>query len=56
VNSQSLLSVILRGIALGMSVAAVVLGILGSAAPETQVTLLTIGLLALSLWTFQTRS
>jgi hypothetical protein len=52
-NSQSIISLILRGIAIAMGVAAVVLGILGSTTVESLVTLLGIGLFALAIWSLQ---
>ena len=52
-NSQSIISLILKGIALAMGVAAVVLSILGSATVESLITLLGIGLFSLALWSFQ---
>ncbi len=50
---QALISLILRGIAVAMGVAAVVLGILGSTTVESLVALLGIGLFSLSLWALQ---
>ena len=52
-NSQSIINLILRGIALAMGVAAVVLGILGTATVDSLLTLLGIGLFSLALWSFQ---
>lgn len=52
-NSKSIINLILKGIALAMGVAAVVLSILGSATIESLITLLGIGLFTLSLWSFQ---
>ncbi len=52
-NNQPLLSIILKGIALAMGVAAVVLSILGSSSPNTLLTLLGIGLFCLALWALQ---
>jgi len=49
----SVLDVALKGVALAMGVAVVVLGILGVADPEARITLLGIGLFALSLWALQ---
>jgi hypothetical protein len=54
-NDQPLLSIILKGLAIAMGVAAVVLSILGSATPNTLVTLLGVGLFSLALWAFQQR-
>ena len=45
-------ALILKAVALGMSVAVVVLNILGASTIETSVTLLSIGLLAMALGTF----
>jgi len=50
---QALISLILRGIAVAMGVAAVVLGIKGGTNVETLVALLGIGLFSLSLWALQ---
>ncbi len=52
-DSQSIISLALRGIAMAMGVAAVVLGILGTATVESLLTILGIGLFSLSLWSFQ---
>jgi hypothetical protein len=52
-NIQSIINLILRGIAVAMGVAAVVLGILGTASVESLLTLLGIGLFSLALWSFQ---
>jgi len=52
-NIQSIINLILRGIAVAMGVAAIVLGILGTATVESLVTLLGIGLFSLGLWSFQ---
>jgi hypothetical protein len=52
-RTQSLSSLIFKGLALAMGVAAVVLSILGTAAPETLVTLLGIGLFSLAIWALQ---
>jgi hypothetical protein len=52
-NAKSLVNLILKGVATAMGVAVVVLSILGSATVETLVTLLGIGLFALSIWSFQ---
>ena len=45
-------ALILKAVALGMSVAVVVLNILGASTIETSVTLLSIGLLAMALGAF----
>lgn len=52
-NTQATIALILKGIALAMGVAAVVLGILGTSSTETLVTLLGIGLFCLALWALQ---
>lgn len=52
-RNQSLSSLILKGVALAMGVAVVVLSILSTATTETLVTLLGIGLFALGLWALQ---
>lgn len=52
-NIQSIINLILRGIAVAMGVAAVVLGILGTSTVESLLTLLGIGLFSLGLWSFQ---
>jgi hypothetical protein len=46
---KGIVDLILKAVALGMSVASIVLGILNTASLETSVTLLSIGLLALAL-------
>jgi hypothetical protein len=48
-ESQRILDLVLKAVALGMGVATVVLGILKTATPETSVILLGIGLFALAL-------
>ena len=52
-KSQSTLNLILKAVALAISVAVVVLGILGVVDTAAQVSLLGIGLFALSLWALQ---
>jgi hypothetical protein len=52
-SNQPLLSLILKGLALAMGVAAVVLAILGSSSPSSLITLLGIGLFALAVWALQ---
>ncbi len=52
-RTQPLSSIIFKALALAMGVAAVVLSILGTATPQTLVTLLGIGLFSLSLWALQ---
>lgn len=54
-KNQSTLSLVLKALALAMSVAVVVLGILGTSTPQTLTSLLAIGLLALSVLAFQTQ-
>lgn len=49
INVSHIISLALRGIAMAMGAAAVVLGILKAATPETTVILLGIGLFALGL-------
>jgi hypothetical protein len=53
VNIQSIINLTLRGIAMAMGVAVIVLGFLGSATVESLLTLLGIGLFSLALWSFQ---
>ena len=48
-NVQSTINLILKAVAVGMSVAALVLGFLGSVEVSAQVSLLGIGLFALAL-------
>jgi len=58
-NTQEKLSVsdfikfVFRAMALAMSVAAIVLGVLGTAAPSTLITLLAIGLFCLAITTLE---
>lgn len=52
-DNQPLSSLILKGIALAMGVAAVVLSILGTASAGTLITMLGIGLFCLGLWALQ---
>jgi hypothetical protein len=52
-NNRTLTNWILSGVATAASVAVVVLSILGEASTESMVTLLGIGLFALSLWSLQ---
>lgn len=51
--NQPLVPLILKGFALAMGVAAVVLSILGTSDPNTLVTLLGFGLFSLALWALQ---
>lgn len=53
VANQPMLSLILKGLALAMAVATVVLGILGTSTPASLITLLGVGLFALALWALQ---
>ncbi|HMK07742.1 MAG TPA: hypothetical protein VK449_01805 [Anaerolineales bacterium] len=50
---QPIVPLILKGVALAMGAAAVVLGILGTATPQSLVTILGIGLFCLALWALQ---
>lgn len=52
-NTNSIITLVLKAVALGMAVASLVLGILGTVTVETMVTLLSIGLLALTLEALQ---
>ncbi|UCE00362.1 MAG: hypothetical protein JSV42_06450 [Chloroflexota bacterium] len=52
---KSIINLILKGIALAMGVAVVVLNVLGTAAVETLVTLLGIGLFSLGIWALQSQ-
>lgn len=52
-NYGSVLTLVFKAVALGMAVASLVLGILGTATVETMVTLLSIGLLSLALAALQ---
>ena len=52
-TNQPLFPLILKGFALAMGVAAVVLSILGTASPNTLVTLLGFGLFSLAVWALQ---
>jgi hypothetical protein len=53
VKNQQVFSLILKGIALAMGIAVVVLSILGTASANTLITLLGIGLFCLGLWALQ---
>ena len=55
-QNQSLSQLVLKGLALAMGVAVVVLSILNTASAQTLVTLLGIGLFALALAAMQTPS
>ena len=52
-GNQPLMSLVLKGIALTMGVAAAVISILGTGSPNTLITLLGIGLFCLALWALQ---
>ncbi len=52
-GNQPLMSLVLKGIALAMGVAATVISILGTGSPNTLITLLGIGLFCLALWALQ---
>ena len=48
-NAQNIINLVLKAVAVGMSVASIVLGILNVADADTQLTLLGIGLFTLSI-------
>ena len=52
-NIQSIINLALRGIAIAMGIAVIVLGILGAATLDSLLTLLGIGLFSLALWSLQ---
>jgi hypothetical protein len=52
-SNQPTLSLVLKGVALAMGVATVVLGILGTASASTLISLLGIGLFCLAAWALQ---
>jgi len=52
-NAQRIISLILRALAVGMSIVSIVLGFLGEADVNTHITLLGIGLAALAIASFQ---
>jgi hypothetical protein len=52
-SNQPLMSIVLKGIAMAMGAAAVVISILGSGSPNTLITVLGIGLFCLAIWAFQ---
>ncbi|HET7011830.1 MAG TPA: hypothetical protein VFI11_13720 [Anaerolineales bacterium] len=52
-SNQPLMSLILKGLALAMGAAAVVISILGTGSAETLITLLGIGLFCLAIWALQ---
>ena len=53
VNSQPIVPLVLKAVALAMGVVVVVLSILGTATGGTSTTLLGIGLFCLALWALQ---
>ena len=55
VSRQPIMSLVLKGIALAMGAATVVMGILRTGSPATLITLLGIGLFCLALWALQRR-
>ncbi|MBE0685125.1 MAG: hypothetical protein IH585_03915 [Anaerolineaceae bacterium] len=52
-KNQSITQLVLKAVALGMSVASMVLGYLGAVEPTTRISLLSIGVFALSVAAFQ---
>ena len=48
-NVSAIVSLVLRAVAMGMAVAAIVINIIGAAEPDTIITLLSIGLFTLAL-------
>ncbi len=52
-NAQRIISLVLRALAIGMSIVSIVLGYLGEADVNTHLTLLGIGLAALAIASFQ---
>lgn len=48
-NAQKIINIVLKAVAVGMSVTSIVLGVLGVVEVETQVTLLSIGLASLAV-------
>jgi hypothetical protein len=52
-GNQPLMSLVLKGIALAMGVAAAVISILGTGSPNSLITLLGIGLFCLAIWALQ---
>ena len=53
---QSIIQLVLKAVAIGMSVASLVLGFLGAVGPETQVSLLGLGLFALAVAALQSKN
>ena len=52
-NVQSIINLVLKALAVGMSIVSIVLGFLGEADVNTHITLLGIGLAALAIASFQ---
>ncbi len=52
-NAQRIISLVLRALAIGMSIVSIVLGYLGEADVNTHITLLGIGLAAFAIASFQ---
>ena len=52
-NAQRIISLVLRALAIGMSIVSIVLGFVGEADVNTHITLLGIGLAALAIASFQ---
>jgi hypothetical protein len=48
-NAQNIIKIVLKAVAVGMSVTSIVLGVVGVVDVETQITLLSIGLAALAI-------
>jgi hypothetical protein len=48
-NAQNIIKIVLKAVAVGMSVTSIVLGVVGVVDVETQITLLGIGLAALAI-------
>jgi uncharacterized membrane protein len=53
-NAQRIINLVLRAVAVGMSIVSIVLGFLGEAGVNTHITLLGIGLAALAISSLQT--
>jgi hypothetical protein len=53
VKGQPIVSLVLKGVAVAMGVAVVVLNILGTGSASTLITLLGIGLFCIALWALQ---
>ena len=52
-KDQPIVSLVLKGVALAMGVAVVVIGVLGAGSPATFASMLGIGLFCLALWALQ---